>query len=108
MKEVVKFLKKNKASEKSIKAIEEDSSSFSETMKNSKGFFAKPTDVSVGSFLWLREWDNSWECAEVLVHELFHAVYITLGKGRSMMDEQEAMAYQQEFLFQNIRRKLNV
>lgn len=105
--EVVQYLKKHKASQGSIKSMEEDAKELSETMKCSKGFFAKPNDTTVGSFLWTRDWDNSWEHSEVLVHELFHAVYNTLGKGRSMMDEQESMAYQQEFLFRAIRRKLN-
>jgi hypothetical protein len=59
------------------------------------------------SILWLKDWKNDWKHYDILLHELFHAVYYILGKGKNMMSEDEGMAYQQEFLFKAIRRKLS-
>lgn len=107
MDEVIKYLKRLKARKEAIEAVEADAKDMSELMSTSKGFFAKPMNPSCGSILWLKEWDGSWASNDVLTHELFHAVYNTLGKGKAMMEEQEAMAYQQQYLSESIRRVLN-
>lgn len=107
MAEILSFLKKKKVDKESIKAMESWSKDYSQTMANSNGFFCQPSP-NLGNILWLKKWDtDDWGCYEVLVHELFHAVYNVMGKSRGMMDEQESMAYQQEHLFNEIRRKLN-
>jgi len=106
-KEMAAYMKRIGAKQSSIDVFNNDKQRLEELMKSSNGFFSTPDDASTGSILWLKSWDESWKDYEVLIHELFHAVYCILGKGRSMMEEQEAMAYQQEFLFGEIRRKLN-
>lgn len=64
------------------------------------------------AILWLREFKNDWTSYETIMHECFHLVVNLLGKSKMMINnsngvvEEEAMAYQQEFLFREIRRKL--
>ena len=72
--------------------------------REDKGFLFQDGGASV---LWLKEWDGSWSAAEVLIHELHHAVHFILGQGKIMGDEVEALAYQQEYLFRGIRQRLN-
>ncbi len=71
--------------------------------REDKGFFAHNNG---GSILWLKGWDNTWGAGEVLLHELHHAVHFILGQSKGMLAECEAMAYQQEWLFRTIRRRL--
>lgn len=54
----------------------------------------------------LKPFEDTWTYWETLLHEVAHLVHNVLGKDRCMMDEDEARAYQQEFLFREIRRKL--
>ena len=54
----------------------------------------------------LPSWENEWKYLDVLVHEITHMVHAILGKCLNMMDEDEARAYQTEFLFKEIRKKL--
>jgi hypothetical protein len=84
-------------------AMSED---ISPIFKTSKGMFIYSPDHSY-SMLWLAEWDSEWVNYETLMHELHHAVHLMLGKKRGMADETEALAYQQEFLFRQARRKLD-
>ena len=63
-------------------------------------------DSFVANLLWFPSWKNDWEHWDTLVHELSHAVHAVLGKHKNMMGEDEAKAYQLEFLFREIRRKL--
>lgn len=62
------------------------------------------------TLLYLPKWDGSWDDYETLMHECFHMVIGQLGVQKAFINgeriEEEAMAYQQEFLFRNIRRKL--
>lgn len=69
------------------------------------------------AFCWLDEhgrsvlsfvkWDGSWVDYDTLVHETYHLVYSILHKHKNMKKEEEACAYQMEYLFRNIRKKLN-
>jgi len=64
------------------------------------------------TLLMLRDWDGSWKSLDNLLHETMHLVLGHLGMSkyfvRSSEDiEQEGLAYQQEFLFRQIRRRLN-
>lgn len=61
---------------------------------------------SGASLLWLKTWKDDWEHYETLIHELHHAVHFMLGKLRLMNDEAEALAYQQEWMFRQLRRRL--
>src|SRR3990167_1646425 len=85
--------------------------------EQNKGFFwfkegdAKRQRTSI---LWLRDWRDDWPHHETLIHEIFHAIIIILGDHRGMIAaqdseifyEDEAMAYQMEYLFRQCRRKL--
>lgn len=57
------------------------------------------------SILWLRDWTASWDNYDTLVHEISHLVFALLGE-RKMLTETEAIAYQTEYLFREIRRHL--
>lgn len=59
------------------------------------------------SILLLKEYKNDWKCFDIILHEIHHLVYIILGQERDMKNEMEAQAYQFEYLFKNIRQKLN-
>ena len=73
--------------------------------EGTKGFFYH--DTSPWTILCFPEWNGTWEDYGTLMHELHHAVHYVLGERRHMKDEMEALAYQQEFLFSQCRRKLN-
>jgi hypothetical protein len=61
------------------------------------------TGASVLSF---PDWRNDWPHWDTLVHEVAHLVHAALGRHRAMADEDEARAYQTEYLFREIRREL--
>lgn len=56
--------------------------------------------------LWLKEFNNTWDNFDTIIHEVSHMVDIVLRDGKKMSEETEACAYQTEFLFREIRRKL--
>lgn len=64
------------------------------------------------SLLWLPDFKDDWKHLETIIHECFHLVIGILGREKMMVNfssntiEEEAMAYQHEFLFRSIRRKL--
>lgn len=58
------------------------------------------------TLLYFPEWRFDWDHIETLVHEINHLLFFVLGQKKGMSDETEAMAYQNEFLFREIRRKL--
>lgn len=62
-------------------------------------------DTTGATVLWMKEWKNEWKCFEVFVHELRHLVDGVF-RSSKMLDEPEACAYQTEFLFREIRKKL--
>lgn len=57
--------------------------------------------------MWLPEYQPGLNFAIDLLHETHHAVYYILLKYREV-DEPEALAYTQEYLFTNILKKLKV
>lgn len=69
------------------------------------GFFEYLGD-GCGSILYMKTYKDDWTFWGTLMHELHHAVFYTLQRHRSMDAEKEALAYAQQDLFQNIRRKL--
>ncbi len=89
-----------------IEEFTEHKKMFNEAQEGAQGFVLNLPKSNV-TVLWLKVYDIHWECMETLIHELHHAVYIVLGKNRSMADEMEALAYQQEFLFRSIRQHLS-
>jgi len=58
------------------------------------------------SIIMFLTWKNDWPNWDSLNHEIAHVVHGILGKDKNMMDEDEARAYQHEYLFKEIRRKL--
>jgi hypothetical protein len=59
------------------------------------------------SIIVLRDGKNNWDFFESIMHEVHHAVE-EISSAKGMIDELEAKAYLFEYLFRNIRRKLNV
>lgn len=60
-----------------------------------------------GSVLWLRQYSwKSWDNIETLLHEIYHLVHFA-SKQKGIEDETEFQAYQFEYLFRNIRRKID-
>ena len=55
----------------------------------------------------IKKYENNWVYWETLIHELNHIVY-DLAVMKSFTDETEAQAYLQEFLFHEIRRKIQL
>jgi hypothetical protein len=58
------------------------------------------------SLLYFPRWYNCWDNWETLLHECYHLVYRICMKNKGMENEDEAIAYQLEYLFRNIRLKL--
>lgn len=75
-----------------------------EWMRKQKGVFHW-NDESSGTILFLHTPRDEWEYWECLIHELHHAVH-EWGKRKCRNEEMEMLAYQQEYLFRSIRRKL--
>ena len=58
------------------------------------------------SILMFPNWKNDWKHWDCLIHEVSHLIFFVLGEQKNMANEDEARAYQTEFLFREIRRKL--
>ena len=99
-KEILSYLKKVKARPEYIDFIKKTDDKFFEN----KGTFAWNDKVD-GTILYLKKYEDLWDFWETLIHELHHAIEHFRVK-KAMQDEPEALAYQQEFLFRAIRRKL--
>ena len=57
--------------------------------------------------LWFPDWKDDWYHWSTLVHETHHLVNGVLAEHSDMIDEPEAQAYQQEYLFNSIRKRLS-
>ena len=102
--EIIKAAKKEKAAKWFIDILEKDKEDIKKLMDDgARGFFMSNQGASV---LWLKKFEDEWEWYEVLMHELHHAVHHILRDNKGMGDELEAQAYQQEFLFREIRHVL--
>ena len=110
--ETVKALKKYGCKKEAIDSVvshEEDIQKI--LQRNNAGFFWWFSGKTIRTtILWLNDWEDDWPHYETLIHELFHGIISVLGKERGMIQdneiEEEAMAYQLEFLFKNCRREL--
>lgn len=104
-KEILAYAKRIKAKPILLKWLtEEVDKSIKESIeKDHLGFFMHNDGRSI---LWLREFTDNWDFYGVLLHELHHAVFVILGSNKKMEEEIEAQAYQFEYLFQQIRRKI--
>lgn len=59
------------------------------------------------SMLWLPSWKDDWENWETLMHEIVHLIHRVLCINKFMSKEDEAQAYQMEYLFRNLRTELH-
>lgn len=59
------------------------------------------------SVLWLIDWKPNVEHYAILAHELTHGIHLVLGRRLDACEEIEASAYQMQFLFERIVKKLN-
>jgi len=100
--EIIDYAEKSGTTKKNIKYLKKYKEELRKVMKYA-GFFQ---NLPNGNLIWLKTYRHNPYFYQKLVHELFHAVYSCLGKERRMMEEDEAMAYQQEFLFSEISKKL--
>jgi hypothetical protein len=94
-KETVKILKRYKQAEPFINIMTEDK------LEND---FVLTKDGK--TLLYLRYFEDAWDWYEVLMHEIHHLVHFVIAEQRQMADEPDAQAYQFEYLFKNIRRKI--
>lgn len=104
-KDIYKFCKKNKVKFEFTKWVLNDFNDWKASIiKRHTALFCCNEDIQ-GVVVMLRPFEDTWEYWENLIHELHHAVQ-HMAKKRMMFEEAEAQAYLLEFLFHNIRRKL--
>ena len=101
--EIVGVLRQIKAKIEIARSFIQDHDKF----ENFSGLDRVWYDRGLGAtILSLKDWSNDWKHWDCLVHESTHLVHEILGHQKNMMDEDEARAYQIEYLFREIRRKL--
>lgn len=76
-----------------------------ENIKPSESGFCLLSDKG-WTFLWLRDFDDTWDFWSTLIHEISHLIDHVLREHKLMWKETEACAYQTEYLFNSIRRKI--
>ena len=107
--ETFKFLKKMKAEVGFSKWVLEDYSEWNQTISDrNDGMFCYNTKIkNSGTVLVIKpiQGDGDWHYWETLMHEIHHIVFY-LSTQKSFKDETENQAYLFDYLFRNIRRKL--
>ena len=100
-KDVVSFCKSNKIyhrdMKKMLKILKEEMAS------DCKGSLIESDEKR--TLLYIRKFDYSWESYSIILHEIHHEVYLW-AKKNCMENEMEAQAYQFEYLFNEINKKL--
>lgn len=103
--EIVKAMKKLKLSKDVIREFDKEKKEHDEKWltddNNGMMWFNDGRSV-----LWFKDWKHDWGHIDTLIHECYHAVHNILHKQKNMKDEEEACAYQLEYLVRSIRRKL--
>lgn len=104
-KETIRWCKKIKVNKKFLEWLENNLEKHEVHSKerNDPAFFMFGETNSV---LFLEPYKDSWNYWETLIHETMHMVDYVLSALRLMEKETEARAYQQEYLFHSIRKKL--
>lgn len=103
-KQIVSLMRRRKFDKVAIDAFEADDEIPKFFCEENKGGVWHHDGKTV---MWLREWKDDWDHHETIVHECFHLVVEILGRQKNMgFSHEEALAYQQEYLWRNIRRKL--
>lgn len=103
-KEMVREIKKFKPKKYILDFIEKRESEWKEIIEKNCAFVTMEESHGV-LFIRLREYQDSWEFWETLIHELSHLLDFMAGQ-QKWETETEARAYLQEYLFHEIRRKL--
>ncbi len=99
------FLKKVRAIKAFAKWVLEDYDEWHEKLKkNTSGMFCY-NDKVMGYVMVLRPHKDNWNYWETLMHEVHHLVLHT-AKMKGFLEEPENNAYLFDFLFRNLRRKL--
>lgn len=99
--EMVAYLKRIKANKGMIEWVR--------TWKDSKPSptgWVRTESEKGWTVLWLRAYEDTWDYWEVMIHELSHLMDFVMNDQKSMQGETEARAYQAEYLFRSIRRKI--
>lgn len=105
-KDILEYLKRIKAKKEVIENFENAHYGFSERVEQGVGGIAHIDYQTGTTIIMFPIWENNWKWWDSLLHEITHLVHAILGKNKNMMDEDEARAYQTEYLFREIRRKL--
>lgn len=100
-KDILAYLKRIKSTKDAYQWILSD---FDDEKPSEQGFVLSNSHGH--TLLWMFPYKNYWKFWEILIHELSHLVDVVLSDQKKMMQETEARAYQIEFLFRSIRRKL--
>jgi hypothetical protein len=95
-------MKKLKLNKKTIEAFSEHKKEYDEKWMNGD-YTAFVWKHDSRTLLWFLHWKNDWQHWDTLIHEVSHLVHDVF-KEKEMADEDEAIAYQTEFLFREIRR----
>lgn len=102
--EITKIIKRQKNWKKELRELWENHGGF----KTELGGIVFDGGYTI---LFLKGFEDVWEDYETLMHECFHIV-MKMAQARLLINhttntiEEEALAYQQEYLFRSIRRKL--
>ena len=101
--DILRWAKKN-LSPKKFKAIQ-DNEELKEDLEFCEGYFIWVKGNAKISVLWLREWSTKWFWIDTLAHELNHAIHAWADYA-VLTEEDEAKAYQFEYLFRKMREEL--
>lgn len=107
-KEMLKVMKKQNWNKEVVKKFEGECEELTEYAEGKNGFVWSYEGWTLLSF---PHWKGTWDDIETLVHECFHLVVAQLAKSKAFVRstddiEEEGMAYQLEYLFRNIRIRL--
>lgn len=103
-KEILRAAKRINSQEYIIKWIENKSEDWNSFIESNCAFATKHPDRGT-IILRLRTYEDTWDFWETLIHEISHAVDM-MAEHRGFSNEGEAKAYLAEFVFHEIRRKL--
>lgn len=111
--EALVVMKKEKMNKETTAHFEKDIFTDVNFVASVAGFVWHDTETAA-TLLFLPKFEDDWHSYEVLMHEVVHLVLNGLVKDRRFVDfvgsrhhlEQEGIAYQVEYLFRSIRRRL--
>ena len=107
--EITKVIKRLNIKEKVKELWIQDHNMTSDIFANKSGGIWKNSGFTL---LFLPKLEDTWDLYETILHECFHLVIYQLGQQRMFINdttktiEEEGLAYQIEFLFREIRRKI--